>query len=462
MAVSLQRCVRLTEPVAGVVADDTPVTCVIHNDDVHTYDEVAAALRTIFGLSPSVAAALTEEVDRNDQAVPGPAAPFSKLHVKLVALKATGLLYSAQPAWLRSAQPRSVALLGWLTDLCGVSDAASWLVGEAAAEALEPAVPAEPSAPPPASAAAIETLEHWLGRDRASIDAAQGPSVSLALVQLVDSSVFQSKANRKALFSLFTVLLKHASFRAALGLAFGTAFPRMMTRWADGVGLRKDSILDLSVQLYTVPSVGVGLFARGEMPRGVVALLWRVLSVAALEAPLPALLTGRAAGLNLSSADNRLLGPAPLLNVLHHLVVHDRSSPLCQALIYLVRPAGAANGVLRDPVAVALLSQALRFVTGMDPQTRMTRGHVEFESATWRSAFQIALQLSAVTSTLLDAISVGLLEIGAPRRGDAAAFVLPDSLTAGDAAVAVWTATGCLVEHAAAAQALPVQAEAVL
>jgi hypothetical protein len=301
-------------------------------------------------------------------------------------------------------------------------------------------------------APASEGVDFWLSR--ATSAAALQAATPEALIQIIDADVFQHKAVRKGLHALYIHLLKHAPLRTAFGLAFAAAFPRVMLRWASGIGLSRDFIGDLSVQLYTVTTIGNALFALGEMPRGVMSQLWRLLSVAVKTRDPHVLLQGAASALNCVSADGgRSLGAAPCVDTSHHFIVHDRVAQLTGCLLYLLRIAGASNGVARDATAVALVAHALQLLSGMDPQQRTPpeRGHVEFESVSWKSSFQIAVQMHVVTATLLDGVRVSPFDLGA-GVSPTSSGALPETISSGQAAGSLWACLGALVEHAALRQ----------
>ncbi|KAA0145677.1 hypothetical protein FNF29_08434 [Cafeteria roenbergensis] len=187
------------------------VAVVLHDDDYHTYDDVANALAAA-GIAHTMD--LTGRVDEEGEAE-----------------VAFGSLERGQAAAAGTTS----------------SD------GGAAPPAGSPAAAAEASAAPDA--------------DRAQ-PASRDP---LALLFQLESR--SRRTLRAALSDLYAELLRRPSFRRPFAAAFASSYRQVALDWVRGVGSSKGSFHDQAVQALTTPSIARALAASAASPRLVAAVL---------------------------------------------------------------------------------------------------------------------------------------------------------------------------------------------
>ena len=100
---------------------------VLHNDDVHTYDDVIYAIHTITGSSQPVAAVLTEKVDKEGEAVTV-SKPFAEALDCAKKFRQRELLVSLQSLSLKKKKLLALEISKWLNGLADKSDSLALLV----------------------------------------------------------------------------------------------------------------------------------------------------------------------------------------------------------------------------------------------------------------------------------------------------------------------------------------------
>lgn len=424
-----------------------------------------------------------------------------------------------EPDWLRHAQNRAVVVLLWMKAIAGCSNAAGRVVADALASltavansaVLTPPVPTEPGsrgadpspyrcgavpaagAPAPPAGSGRRVPLPYRDTPEASMLAAQGvggPHAPQGLVDLIRYDPHLTLPVRTALHSLCVSLVRHTRFRAALGCAYGVAYPELSLRWARGQGTERSSALThLAVQLITVPSVVTALIDSGDFPAALTGQMWRSLAVHAVVLPrriqenilagldpswpqeygmfsLPKPDSDLGLGLvpEATSESPPSIDPAPVVNtgLACRPVAHGRYLHSASVLLYTVRVPGAANAILRDTPALTALMHALRVMQGMAPQTRQVGEHVAYESDDFTRAFAMGLNVDHTVSFLLNhvtscaALPLPLqqvqVEMGASGSGASAplSVALMRPLAASDASRILHTATAHVLEWAMA------------
>ncbi len=106
----------------------------LHNDDVHTFQEVTGALLGL-QLSQASAGTLTEQVDANGHALVKRGSPEQLRHA-LASLGEQGLLVSMVDELQAEREERAARLLGWLATLAQQVEGLARLVSELVTEAF--------------------------------------------------------------------------------------------------------------------------------------------------------------------------------------------------------------------------------------------------------------------------------------------------------------------------------------
>lgn len=166
-----------------------PLVARLHNDDVHTYDQVISALRSI-GLDPATSEQLTLRVDKEGEAV-----VCTESHTTLDKVRQThqrlstaaGLLFSVTPESVVKLEARVAAVFSWMQSLGGMSDGLRRLITDQLIAELDSTthcfLPAVVSAPArsPAFQAELDILNKDYSPSRAFDRRDQFPSVMLHL-----------------------------------------------------------------------------------------------------------------------------------------------------------------------------------------------------------------------------------------------------------------------------------------
>ncbi|KAG8463906.1 hypothetical protein KFE25_000074 [Diacronema lutheri] len=430
------------------------VMVVLHNTDVHTFEEVASALMAI-GCAREWAYELTHLIDRTGESVVAIAPAADALH-KWTVLHGATLLVSLTDKAQRAREARAEAAVHWLCHICELSDAATTSLGEAltaapaaaelffrrvrgrasgrarerpmgaaepsaaavsraaagcgaSAAAAPPAPTSTPSHRPAAVAAAAEAAaaatEAAAAAAIAAATAAVAPQPSVDGWSLLQAALANDallpRPLQRALHALFLKLIGEPRLKLGFARAFCGAYRHLAGQYARGVGTSEDSALSFSVQLFTAPSVVVALCREGLVQMLLEALRDALDCAAGGPAPRRVIDCG--------SACVRRNRYSPILRDLEyalsirHVAAHvalaaDRaeraelSDAACDALGYA---SDAAEPLLR-----AFMRELAR-TQGADPHARRTVEHVTFESRAWIWAFHLGMALGNTSSILV-------------------------------------------------------------
>lgn len=207
------------------------VHIMLHDDDVHTYEQVTRALQDA-GLPHDVAAQITEATDRAGLGKLPPCTWASAVP-KLLHLARAGLWVSVSTeADLHAVQTGSVAAQ-WLDQLCEVAGF-RLLVARAMQE------------PPPAPAASelsrtlFDNPERW-------------PALASCMRTLMGQDLLLERDMAKAMHSLYMKMNAVECVRQHMALCLGSCLSSLVQGWACGAGIKRDCIWDISVHVFTVP-----------------------------------------------------------------------------------------------------------------------------------------------------------------------------------------------------------------
>ena len=356
---------------------------ILHNDDVHTYNQVTDALLGL-RFNAGSAQTLTERVDTQGHAVVK-REKATELQPMLDSLAAHGLLVSLVDDFQINRGERAAQLLGWLTGLSTQVDGLARIVAELLAEVCPlglsqlgyregtrwgtPLVRIYQPAPDDASLV--------LSTEDASLNLSEGRSSSrLALLMMCD--FFLLKNLRMELHALYLHLLVDAHFKPALAKALTWCYPALNSLYSRGVGTHDDSLFSFSVQLYTTPSIvrWLATSTQDEEELGSRGLM-RVLTEAVRQA--------------FKIAGWREGHPVPLPGSFweHPLLQHRRYAHLLRDIDYALQTEGTAAAVLRQtypgpgPHPLPLWVSVLGALQHADGTVRKTGAHLEFESTVW-------------------------------------------------------------------------------
>ena len=365
----------------GAAGDEGHCLVILHNDDVHTYNQVTDALLGL-RFNTSAAQTLTERVDSQGYAVikRGTA---RELQPMLDSLAAHGLLVSLVDDFQIDRGERAAQLLGWLTRLSTQVDGLARIVAELLAEACPlglsqlayrkgtrwgtPLVRIYQPAPDDASLV--------LSTEDASLNLSEGRlSSRLALLMMCD--FFLLKNLRMELHALYLHLLVDAHFKPALAKALTWCYPALNSLYSRGVGTHEDSLFSFSVQLYTTPSIvrWLATSTEDEEELGSRGLL-RVLTEAVRQA--------------FKIAGWREGHPLPESFWEHPLLQHRRYAHLLRDIDYALQTEGTAAAMLRQeypgpgPDPLPLWVSVLGALQHADGTVRKMGAHMEFESIVW-------------------------------------------------------------------------------
>jgi len=433
----------------------------LHDDDVHSYDDVIGALAGL-GLSVARARDLAGRIDREGDAL----LPLGDAPAALRAVHARGLLGAAVDDALLERELRATHVATWLSELVRGADALRRLVADAFAASLP--MPDKPGAPALLQSSRFALLEkrESTGRRLVLDEDPQAPGfASSAFGVLVACDALLPRPLRSACHDVLLRALVDAVARKSLADALLGAYGSVSRLFARGVGTADDTIFALSVQIFTTPS----LVRRALAPRlndsvlahgGVLAVVLRALLACLGSAGCDAARERRREGRHArpsrrvlplpdfeepltprSSTESddedqqrqqildrwrredqdagatprrRLIAPTvdPDRFLEEPVVQHRRFAHALRDFEYALQTERVASEMLRAEFVeeggpgraplrawLALLSR----LQGVDESTRrdMSEPHVEFESRRWVPAFNLALNVASATELLV-------------------------------------------------------------
>ncbi|KAJ8609246.1 hypothetical protein CTAYLR_008064 [Chrysophaeum taylorii] len=360
----------------------------LHNDDVHSVDQVAEALRSA-GVAADLARRAVEEADRVGEAVVRwGAGSTSTTRERLAALQSRGLLASAVDADHLAREERAVAIANWLAELVRGSDGMRRLVATEFAREL--------------GSSDVEEFEDSKFGLRftpgGELFAGETRLAATPFAFLIACDALVTKSVRLATHDVLLRLLVDSVARSAVAEALLGAYSFISRLYARGVGTSEDTIFALSVQIFTTPSL-----VKNALPD----VLWVVAS-ALLEALETAGCDARRERGRQRRAVQVVPPPPPpdtddaFLDT--DVVQHRRFAHAVRDLEYVLQtddvaavalsPPSSSNGNGRAFDAVLALLSRLQ---GLDPAVRRDRFHVEYESRRWIYAFNLVLNVSSTS-----------------------------------------------------------------
>eukprot|EP01138_Halocafeteria_seosinensis_P005042 gb/GECG01005155.1/.p1 GENE.gb/GECG01005155.1/~~gb/GECG01005155.1/.p1 ORF type:complete len:2519 (+),score=306.53 gb/GECG01005155.1/:1-7557(+) len=418
----LQRCVRIFSLVATHISscmqhykssydvdkvlseagkEDT-LALVIHNDDVHTYDDVIKIFKDAGQLGPARAQELTERVDKRGEAA---LLEGKKKDVKsgIDKAKKSGLLISAETESLRREVNCCKSLIQWLRIRSSEALGFCLLIRHVM---FNMGVPAETA----------DIVKLW-DDQKPQLSMENGlESAPVVLWMQLDAWLY--KEIRTSLHDWYMSEIKNPVFRARLGLSFSSALPAVIEDYSNSVGVEEDNILDFAVHLFTVPSVTSQLV--GERPLGIDLLEILLTGIRTCLSKTARIDAAKAVDMT-SSNDEKLYDLAPfidlqqrasgqegtgnwekrLVDANHTAIEFQRYGPITRALNYVSRSTTAPRFLLASHEHLELVFQILTILHGVNPRKKKQGDHVEHEATTWEKGFNTVINICGALEQVL-------------------------------------------------------------
>jgi hypothetical protein len=426
---------------------------IVHNDDIHTYEDVTLAFFSIGKLhdptfTDAAAKKLTVEVDKVGEAKIATLSPSSNpRHVEsLKVIEKSGLFYSLESAKLRKAQGICEKMIEFLGKCAELSSATAKVIADAALSDLH-----SPLESPLLNA----SLNVEVGADQDVVIPFHGPftrgfsgAIKVASANLPDAHQHDPSVARKSLGTsilqdfvrydahqtrkirvlvhiLFTHLVRITEFRTSLGLSFVSAYEETYARYSLGMGVNRSSetIFELCVQLLTVPSIIHTLAGDRLLPESIFNACYFLLASSCNTSSIVQSgkhildRVNRALFKNVLPDNAQIIGDhvyrgyCPVVNpIAGPLRIPDDDAGhyghVLSHLQYILRAPGFSNAALRR--CLPTLLQSLALLTRMHPQSRATQAHVEFEDNRWRVSFNLNVTAFISIRPILSGMTIAL------------------------------------------------------
>ena len=361
-------------PVSRESAEDTERSSFrvrLHNDDVHTFEDVILALQqhALPRLDPRAAeTALHAQAAREIATGVHEAGSADAWTGDMPAaqrvvdgLRGAGLLVSVAPRW--AALPKrsaiAVVLIGWVHRMAQTSKQLAALAGNAL----------------------LESFDHCPTAGQQTV----GLSALVQHNDLLDVKLVQ------ALHDMYLALFASEddqAFRRQFGLTFVRAYRAINTRWIHGIGTQEESVFGLAVQLLTVPSM-LPILQEETDVLGTLLLSLRDM-LQATQAPVGG-----------GSED----ATRTVLDLSHHCFRHSRYRHIVQDMVHVLRcNASMPMMLVSRPELLGYWCDSLALVQGVAEETRQAGAHVEYENEHWVSAFELTWSLTQMSHDILSAV----------------------------------------------------------
>jgi len=431
------------------MGDDADELCLyLHNDDVHTYDDVTTALDAI-GVDAMLGAALTQKVDQVGQACVlkkriRSLSDFDAMKLSMSLLEDADLACSVGPTALFDQEGRVAAVMEWLTALGRAHEGLQRIVTQVLVEPVSnlpqdlvclEGVVGVVSAGQLFALNGIEGaggipefpsfVQHTSERNRevaracleSGFDERDGlvepqrifcplfktPGLQVPLAVLILASPLLFKSFRLQLNAMVVIYQQDSVFKACFSQLFTCLYPALHNIKMRGLGAGAEDIFSCSVQIYTANGI-VTLMSTDGVER-------RLLSE---EASLPDRPPISITKMLVNTARNALstLGCSPGQSQLrfvpqsqesfldHSHLMNRRLSPLFKDLEYVTENSLGNIRVLkgeRDAGTFESWLQLCHTLQGLDSIRRRTDVHVEMEDQRWASAANLVLELESAS-----------------------------------------------------------------
>jgi len=220
---------------------------VLHNDDVHTFGEVTAALigsRRV-GMTRARVDQATDLVNRVGRAAVATCKGWTAARATAAELRPAGLIMSMPGTGQLAMEKAALGLIAWLRQTVGRSPGFTRLLLEEITMPCLNDTPHEAFAPWAAHVTHQRAPKFW-------------PRHAHFLSILIYLHTILPKQLALKIADLFMKCISDEVFKCELGCALGSALPDLHALFACGIGTAEDTLFRLAVQLFTTQSVVAG------------------------------------------------------------------------------------------------------------------------------------------------------------------------------------------------------------
>ena len=392
----------------GRAIDAGNYVVVLFNDEVHDMQTVERAIMRATAVSDQVARARMLEAHNagHTELLRGEEESCRKA---LGVLEEEGLIVNLTRAGWTAHEVRATALMRMLREMCGASNVlrrmtCAALVAEAAPELRA------------AEGAAGEAV-------RAAMQQGAGRNLDL-LMRFEGGTLWQGCA--QPLHDLYIQLIGDEPFKNLFADAFVRLYPALLRGLADSKTEGGATLLDLSVQIFVVPTV-VHRLVREHALLGVLFTALRSffeelgddaqVAAALSRAPPASFETSRSGRMqeailkNVKSLipclERNLSTTLPLAPAAQELdgdrsvIARDVLPRIAHDTLYALRLPGVARALAAAPAGLDEWLALCARMQGWDRHTRATEGHVEYDARSWTVAFSLAMELAPVHAHMI-------------------------------------------------------------
>eukprot|EP00656_Telonema_subtile_P009193 TRINITY_DN14311_c0_g2_i3.p1 TRINITY_DN14311_c0_g2~~TRINITY_DN14311_c0_g2_i3.p1 ORF type:complete len:1287 (-),score=227.62 TRINITY_DN14311_c0_g2_i3:55-3915(-) len=350
----ISRCIHVAQAsVAAIGLEPTAQIhmVVLHKDDVHSFSEI---MNVVLPVNPELDTdQLAHQLETQGEAVllRGPLAECTELHLQITQAPVP-LMARVQSETMDRDEMVCVQLLDWLSQLVAYSDGFASLI----ADSLNLEEGHAPLLSQSNSQVDHPTrLDAWIGCDW----------------------LLRQKFGT-ALHQLYMQLIPDPQFKALFARTLLQQYGDLSLKHVEGKGTSESSIFNLTVQLFTVPSLVPQLVQEQDMLQIVLASIGAAFTSAL-------------------DSTKRVVDPN------HPVIQHSRYVHLFNDLRYALSIPGVASHVTcGDSRLLSSWLQILAAVQLMDPIQHQRGTHVEYESESWLHAFDLSIKLSPIQAAIVD------------------------------------------------------------
>ncbi|KAI9104974.1 hypothetical protein DFS34DRAFT_223040 [Phlyctochytrium arcticum] len=396
--------------------------CVLWNDETHSFQEVIDQVVAAIQVSKDDARSIAEFVDSHGRYVLSVSNQLSRMLEIGGIVQRIGLTVSIRTARETFREEVAGLAIEWLKGLANVA-VGSKRVGDVTYEAADTLVRRliceELCAPKRAMKQVM--MQRLLMRvkfeDREPIKIPDENSISpemllanptspvpLRIEQLLVADTRLWKEARTSLRELYigTMVVSGDEFKRLMGVRFAQNYLTIADDYLFHDREYDLSIINFSVQLFTVPTIAQYLMAHTQL----LSTQFLLLKAFYLSDSLPSQYSLRdiRAAVRQASTDRR--PHYPKLKCESDAAKNRRYWHLFQDVRYLLVTSGVKETIFRkDQELLHGFLDLCRVWQGMHPQQRYTRQHVEYESDHWLNAFNLSLQIGKQVKYAADCLS---------------------------------------------------------
>ncbi|KAI5477954.1 hypothetical protein MNV49_005746 [Pseudohyphozyma bogoriensis] len=192
------------------------------------------------------------------------------------------------------------------------------------------------------------------------------------------------KEARKGLAELYVLLIgADKDIRNELGVHFAQIYPHVAESYLLTDREPENSIIFLGVQLFTVPSLSTYLVQSQHFLSGIISILYSFFTEQ----------------LDTTTRRHLVLPPNPTISAIDPESAFFKQKRYFQVfsdLGHLISSSGVKRLICSSPPYINDFAAFLDLFTSMNPNKRQLATHVEYESDTWVTAFNVTIQLGKI------------------------------------------------------------------